>query len=139
MSFRFHKRIRIAKGLYVNVTQSGVTSMSAKAGPLTVNKSFQTGTTRLTASAAGTGLSYSTALGRKAIAPLSQSVPQPAAYHQQAAATPMANSPSPSKGVIWAVGFGLGILGALFSGNVAVGMFVSAGAIAVLTALSKRR
>ena len=53
MGFRFQRRIKILPGIYLNASKSGM-SMSAKAGPLTLNSRG-----RATVGAHGTGLSMS--------------------------------------------------------------------------------
>jgi len=57
MGFRFRKRIRLAKGLYLNLGKRGITSISKRVGRLTVTggKRGVHETARI-----GEGLSYST-------------------------------------------------------------------------------
>lgn len=55
MGLRVRKRIKIAKGLYINLGKNGVSSMSTKVGNVTFNSKG-----RATASIPGTGISYST-------------------------------------------------------------------------------
>ncbi len=57
MGFRFRRRIRVAKGLYLNVSKSG-TSLSVGGRGATVN--FGKHGTRTTVGLPGTGISYST-------------------------------------------------------------------------------
>lgn len=59
MGLRFNKRIKIAKGLYVNVGKKGI-STSVKVGNVTYNSRG-----RVTASIPGTGISYSKSLKAK--------------------------------------------------------------------------
>lgn len=56
MGFRVRKRIKICKGLYINVSKTGI-STSAKVGNVTFNSRG-----RMTASLPGTGISYSSNL-----------------------------------------------------------------------------
>ena len=58
MAFRFNKRIKIAKGLHLNVGKKGL-STSVKIGNTTINSKG-----RMTTSIPGTGLSYSTNLNK---------------------------------------------------------------------------
>jgi hypothetical protein len=67
MGFRFRKRIRVAKRLYVNLSKSG-TSFSIGQRGATVNLSKRRGPT-LTVGAPGTGLSYQTRLGKRRSSP----------------------------------------------------------------------
>lgn len=57
MGLRLRKRIRIAKGVYINVSEKGVSSASFKAGGVTYT-SGKNGS-QLTTSIPGTGISYS--------------------------------------------------------------------------------
>lgn len=56
MGFRFHKRIKICKGLYLNLSKKGI-STSARIGNVTFNSKGG-----VSASIPGTGLSYRTNL-----------------------------------------------------------------------------
>ena len=56
MGFRFHKRIKICKGLYLNLSKKGI-STSARVGNVTFNSKGG-----VSASIPGTGLSYRTNL-----------------------------------------------------------------------------
>ncbi|HET9373685.1 MAG TPA: DUF4236 domain-containing protein [Chthoniobacterales bacterium] len=60
MGFRFRKRIRLGKGLYLNVGKRGITSISKRAGRVTVTagKRGVHETARI-----GGGLPYSTGSG----------------------------------------------------------------------------
>ena len=65
MSFRFRKRVRILPGIYLNFSKSGLSSFSLGRPGATVNVPVgRPGKTRGTASIPGTGLSYSSELGR---------------------------------------------------------------------------
>lgn len=59
MGFRFHRSLRIAPGVRLNVSKSGF-SLSFGSSPLTIN--FGRGRERITGSLPGSGLSYSEAL-----------------------------------------------------------------------------
>ena len=59
MGFRFRKRIRIAPGIAINISKSGVsTSVGAKGATVNIGKKG----VRMTNSLPGTGLSYTTNL-----------------------------------------------------------------------------
>lgn len=59
MGFRFNKRIKIAKGVHLNLSKKGI-STSVKVGGVTFNSRG-----RISASIPKTGISYSTNLGTK--------------------------------------------------------------------------
>ncbi len=61
MGLRVRKRIKVCKGLHLNVSKSGI-SASAKVGNMTVNSRG-----RVTASIPGTGISYSTNLKKNEV------------------------------------------------------------------------
>lgn len=60
MALRFRKRIRLAKGVHLNLSNKGV-STTLGHGPLSVNIG-KAGKARMTASLPGSGLSYTTQL-----------------------------------------------------------------------------
>jgi Protein of unknown function (DUF4236) len=62
MGFRFSKRIKIAPGVQLNLSKSGV-GMSVGVPGLRVSKGVKG--TRLTAGIPGTGISYTKQLGKK--------------------------------------------------------------------------
>ena len=62
MSFRFRRTVRILPGLRLNFSKSGVSTSAGKRG---ANVTVGQGQTRTTVGAPGTGLSYTTATGRK--------------------------------------------------------------------------
>lgn len=65
MGFKFRKRIKIAPGVSLNLTQKGITSTSVGKAGATVNLGGKKGTSA-TVGLPGSGLSYSTTLGAKA-------------------------------------------------------------------------
>ena len=58
MPFRFRRRVRLAKGVYVNVGKRGITSMSVGRRGATMNVNRKG--TRETYGLPGTGMSYQT-------------------------------------------------------------------------------
>ena len=60
MAFRFHRRMRVLPGLWINISKTGPLSLSAGVRGITAN--FGRKGTRLTGSVHGTGLSYRTKL-----------------------------------------------------------------------------
>lgn len=63
MGFRFRKRIKIAPGVYINLSKSGVSTTVGKPGAsINIGKKGTRGTVRLL----GTGLSYSSQLSQSA-------------------------------------------------------------------------
>ncbi len=67
MRVRMQRRIRLFKGVYINIGKGGATSLTGRAGPLSVNTNLKTGRTQATGSVRGTGLSVQEELlpGRK--------------------------------------------------------------------------
>lgn len=61
MGFRFRQRIRVAPGVYINLSKRGVSSASIGGNGLTLNVGRPSGPT-VTASIPGTGLSYTQSL-----------------------------------------------------------------------------
>ena len=64
MGFRFHRRMRVLPGLWINISKTGPLSLSAGVRGITANLGRKG--TRLTGSVHGTGLSYRTKLRRYA-------------------------------------------------------------------------
>lgn len=67
MGFRFRKSVKIAPGIRLNLSRSGISTSFGRPGA-TVN--VGRGKTRATVGIPGSGLSYSTLLGRSRVAPL---------------------------------------------------------------------
>lgn len=55
MGWNYRQRVKVCKGVYINVGKKGVTSVSGKIGNVTVNSKG-----KVTASLPGTGISYTT-------------------------------------------------------------------------------
>lgn len=74
MGFRIRKRIKIASGLYVNLSKGG-TSVSIGGRGASVNLGGKRGP-RATVGLPGTGISYSTSLAKKTTETEGQPLPQ---------------------------------------------------------------
>lgn len=141
MGVRFRQRIKIAKGLYLNIGKSGVTSVSAKAGPVTFNKCLKGGPTNVTASAPGTGLSYTQSL-TKAAAPRAGG---PNGRAPSTGAAPAALAPATSSGhgtrnpLSWIAGGCAGAVAGLLSQSVAIALLSCAVIMALVITVTRQR